>query len=119
VGKVKDGTGLLEVTNRNFQEVARSAHKVAELVGEISAASREQALGIEQVSKAVAEMDKIVQQNAASAEEAAAAAEEMSSQAEVLKEVVTDLTTVIGGKRAHITLTHPSEGEKQALDWVK
>jgi len=113
VGKVKDGTGLLEVTNRNFQEVARSAHKVAELVGEISAASREQALGIEQVSKAVAEMDKIVQQNAASAEEAAAAAEEMSSQAEVLKEVVTDLTTVIGAGRNDRLLVLPPATREQ------
>lgn len=119
VDKVKEGTGLLEVTNKNFLEVAKSALKAAELVGEISAASREQALGIEQVSKAVAEMDKVVQQNAASAEESAAAAEEMSSQAALLKEVVAELMAVIGGRHIYIAPTIAAEEEeKRALDWT-
>ena len=52
--------------------------KMSRLIDEIAAASQEQSQGIDQVSKAVAEMDKVVQQNAANAEESAAAAEEMN-----------------------------------------
>ena len=115
VSKVKEGTGLLDDTNKNFVEVAKSATKVAELVGEIAAASREQAQGIEQVSKAVAEMDKVVQENAASAEESASAAEEMSSQAALLKEVVEELQSLIGGKTSSSLPSLPSqkEGKKE------
>ena len=67
------------------------AKKVSELVGEISAASNEQAQGIEQINKAVAEMDKVVQENAASAEESASASEEMNAQAEQMKDFVGEL----------------------------
>jgi methyl-accepting chemotaxis protein len=66
-------------------------------VGEVAAASSEQAQGIDQVNKAVAEMDKVVQQNAANAEESAAASEELNAQAEQMKSYVQDLVSVIGG----------------------
>jgi len=62
--------------------------KVAELVSEINAASNEQAQGIEQVNKAVGEMDKVTQQNAANAEESASASEEMSAQAQELNSMI-------------------------------
>lgn len=52
-----------------------------ELVGEIAAASNEKARGIQQVNKAVAEMDKVVQQNAASAGESASASKQMNAAA--------------------------------------
>ena len=58
-------------TSEAFSQVATSTTKVGELVGEIAAASGEQAQGIEQVNRAVTEMDKVVQQNAATAEESA------------------------------------------------
>ena len=60
-------------TDTEFREVALSVGKSDELVGEISAASHEQAQGIEQINMAVSEMDKVVQQNAANAEESASA----------------------------------------------
>jgi len=53
---------------------------VANLINEIATASIEQAQGIEQINKAVADMDKVVQQNAANAEESASVSEEMSAQ---------------------------------------
>ena len=62
--------------------------KVNDLITEIAAASQEQAQGIEQVSTAVAQMDKVTQQNAANSEESASAAEEMSSQSEELQAMV-------------------------------
>ncbi len=77
--------------------MADSASKVGELVGEIAAASNEQASGIEQVNKAVVEMDKVTQQNAANAEESASASEEMNAQAEQMKQMVGELIAIIGG----------------------
>jgi methyl-accepting chemotaxis protein len=88
VKKVKAGSDLVEKTNNEFNEVATSAGKVGGLISEISEASNEQAQGIEQVNKAVAEMDKVTQQSAANAEESASASEEMSAQAQELKSML-------------------------------
>jgi methyl-accepting chemotaxis protein len=71
VSKVKAGEHLVDVTNKAFKQVSESSGKVVELVGEIAAGSQEQAQGIEQVNKAVVEMNGVTQQNAASAEELA------------------------------------------------
>ncbi|MCU0583737.1 MAG: methyl-accepting chemotaxis protein, partial [Syntrophales bacterium] len=59
VKKVREGSELVERTGGAFAEVSRSAAKVADLVAEIAAASSEQAQGIDQINKAVAEMDKV------------------------------------------------------------
>jgi methyl-accepting chemotaxis protein len=97
VKKVKNGTEIVARTNEAFLKVATGSKKSGELVGEIAAASREQAQGIEQVSKAITEMDRVVQQNAANAEESASASEEMNAQAESMKEYVRDLVAIVGG----------------------
>jgi len=72
VKKVRGGESLLNVTNEVFSEVTVSSTKVVELMGEIAAASQEQSQGIDQVNRAVAEMNQVTQQNAASAEELSA-----------------------------------------------
>jgi methyl-accepting chemotaxis protein len=72
---------------------------VGELVGEIAAASNEQAQGIEQVNTAVTEMDKVTQSNAANAEESASASEEMSAQAEQMKAIVAEMVALVDGNR--------------------
>ncbi len=97
VKKVKDGSELVERTNEAFQQVAVSSTKVGQLVGEIAASSNEQAQGIEQINKAVTEMDKVTQQNAANAEESASASEEMNAQAEQMKGMVDELVGMVGG----------------------
>jgi len=112
VKKVTDGSALVKTTNDAFKEVANNAAKVGELVGEIAAASSEQALGIEQVNIAVTEMDKVTQQNAANAEESASASEELNAQAEELKAFVNELTAMVGGNAAvptggHRTVSRP------------
>jgi methyl-accepting chemotaxis protein len=98
VKKVNDGSQLVTATNEAFTRVAQSAAKVGDLIAEISAASREQSGGIDQVNIAITEMDKVVQQNAANAEESASAAEEMNAQAEQLREYVNDLVTLVTGR---------------------
>jgi len=97
IKKIKEGTEQVNKAGEAFQLVASSTTKMGELVGEVAAASNEQAQGIDQVNKAVAEMDKVVQQNAANAEESAAASEELNAQAEQMKSYVRDLVAVVGG----------------------
>jgi methyl-accepting chemotaxis protein len=109
VKTTKEGSHLAEKTGGEFSQVATSVARLGELVGEIAAASQEQAQGIEQVNKAVSEMDKVIQQNAANAEESAAASEEMSGQAEQLREITTELEALIhGAKAAERTGSRPS-----------
>ncbi|MEJ0008910.1 MAG: hypothetical protein WDM77_21730 [Steroidobacteraceae bacterium] len=76
-----------------------SVKKVADIVGEIAAASREQSAGIEQVNEAVMQMDGMTQQNAALIEEASAASGAMAEQANRLVETMSAyrLGTSIGG----------------------
>ena len=88
---------LVVFTDEAFDKVEESAKKVSGLIAEITAASREQAQGIEQVNHAVTQMDKIVQQNAANAEESASSAEEMKAQSEQMRRFVDTLVTAVRG----------------------
>ncbi len=97
VRQIKEGADLVDVTNKAFDEVAVQAEKVTHLVGEIAAASTEQAQGIAQVNAAVGEMDRVVQQNAATAEESASASEEMNAQADQMKSTVSELVGYVEG----------------------
>ncbi len=98
VKKVKDGSSLVDRTNRAFSNVSGSASKVGALVEEIASASNEQAQGIRQINSAVSEMDKVTQQNASSSEESAAAAEEMNALAQNMEKVVKELSALIGSQ---------------------
>jgi methyl-accepting chemotaxis protein len=100
VTKVKNGAGLVNETREAFEHVADSTGKVAELVGEIAAASTEQAQGIDQINQAMADMDKVTQSGAANAEETASASEEMNGQAESMQAFVSDLMAVIDGGKS-------------------
>ncbi len=82
--KVVAGTKLVDTAGSTMQEIVDAVEKVAELISEIAAASREQRSSIEQVSTAVTHMDRVVQQNASLVEEATAATELMKQQAAVL-----------------------------------
>ena len=125
VNKVMDGSGLVSHTHEAFLQVAQSSKKVAELVGEISAASNEQAQGIAQVNIAVNEMDKVVQHNAANSEEFASASEELNGQARQMKGMVGELVTLIrgkngkGGHRNQMGVMEPGFLSQKALDMPK
>jgi methyl-accepting chemotaxis protein len=96
------GVDVAVQAGKTMEDISESAGKVGSLVSEISAASQEQAQGIDQVNTAVNQMDKVTQQNAANAEESASASEELSAQAESMKQVVNELTSLVGGS-AHNT----------------
>jgi methyl-accepting chemotaxis protein-1 (serine sensor receptor) len=85
---VGEGTRQVESAGRTMQEIEASVQRVKAMMSEISAASREQLSGIEQVSGAVTQMDRVVQQNAALVAQSAAAAQHMADQAEYLLESV-------------------------------
>jgi methyl-accepting chemotaxis protein len=86
--KVGEGSNLVNQSGTQLDEIVLSVKKVADIIAEISAASQEQATGIEQVNKAIMQMDQITQQNAALVEEAAAASQSMTSQATGLQDLV-------------------------------
>lgn len=114
VKKVKTGSDIVSRTNTAFIEVATSTSRASELVGEIAAASREQAQGIGQVNSAVSEMDKVTQQTAATAEESASASEELTAQAEHMKAMVQELLTMVTGAAQQHTQAsyHPASSGK-------
>jgi methyl-accepting chemotaxis protein len=97
VQKVTTGKGIVTKVTGAFREVTESSTKVGSLIGEITAAAREQALGIGQISQAITQMDSITQQNAASSEESAAAAEELNSLAESMIDTVVMLRSLVEG----------------------
>ncbi|MFZ5764404.1 MAG: methyl-accepting chemotaxis protein [Thermodesulfobacteriota bacterium] len=87
-----------EMLNKMLPDIQRTA----ELVQEISAASREQDAGAEQINKAIQQLDQVIQQNAGAAEEMASTTEELSSQAEQLKSTIAFFTLESGGHRHQV-----------------
>jgi methyl-accepting chemotaxis protein len=106
----RDTTGLIEQSiakaergNAKVQQVATaisgitdSVTKVKGLVEEVSVASRHQAQGIDQVSQAIAQMERVTQNTAATAEESAAASEELTAQAEGAMAILDRLEQLVG-----------------------
>ena len=88
VTKVGAGSQQVERAGSTMQEIVASVKRVTDIMGEISAASEEQSSGIDQVNRAVSQMDEVTQQNAALVEEAAAAAGSLQEQAQRLAEAV-------------------------------
>ena len=84
VEKVEVGTRLVGEAGVTIDEVVANAQRVADIIGEITAASGEQSTGIGQVNLAVTHLDQMTQQNAALVEESAAAAESLKDQAQRL-----------------------------------
>jgi methyl-accepting chemotaxis protein len=103
VGNVSDGCRLVEQAGSTMDEIVVHVRRVADLMGEVTTASKEQTMGIEQVNQAVGQMDTVTQQNAALVEEAAAAAQSLDHQANSLVQAVSifklGTQAVIGSSR--------------------
>ena len=82
--RVEEGSTLVLQSGQTLEEIVAAVKKASDIVAEIAAASREQSAGIEQVNKAVVQLDELTQQNAALVEQAAAASESMADQARAL-----------------------------------
>ncbi|MGI4720616.1 MAG: methyl-accepting chemotaxis protein [Janthinobacterium lividum] len=88
VANVGEGSRQVGQAGETMDEIVRSVARVTDIMGEISMASREQEMGIEQINQAIGEMDTVTQQNAALVEEAAAAAQSLQEQSARLAQVV-------------------------------
>ncbi|EFG88716.1 HAMP domain-containing methyl-accepting chemotaxis protein [Clostridium carboxidivorans] len=88
IKKVEAGTKIANNTAKSLDEMVVRVSKASTLVGEIAAASNEQATAISQINKGIEQVSSVVQTNSATAEESAAASEELSSQALMLKSMV-------------------------------
>ncbi len=97
ISRAQGGTHNVEQVAAAISGITTSVAKVKGLVEEVSVASREQAQGFDQVSTAIAQMEKVTQTTAATAEESAAASEELNAQAETSMTVVKRLETLVGG----------------------
>jgi methyl-accepting chemotaxis protein/methyl-accepting chemotaxis protein-1 (serine sensor receptor) len=93
----RDGSAKLEQVAGVIRAITESATQVKTLVDEVNMGSQEQARGIDQISKAIAQMDQVTQGTAASAEESASASEELSAQAQALNHIVRALGALVGG----------------------
>ncbi|MFH1674944.1 MAG: methyl-accepting chemotaxis protein [Pseudomonadota bacterium] len=100
VNKVKSGSGIVIKTNEAFIEVTKNVKTANELASEIAAASKEQALGLQQVNKAMNQIDQVTQRNSANAEESASSSQEMTAQAQQMKETVGIMIKLLGEKRS-------------------
>ncbi|MGR3309896.1 MAG: methyl-accepting chemotaxis protein [Candidatus Brocadiales bacterium] len=94
--KTATGTGIAKKCTESFENIVTNIKKMSNLVNEISAASQEQAQGVDQVSKAVQQIDQALQDNAANAEETAATGEQLSSQSQILNNLVSILAKEVG-----------------------
>ena len=88
VERVEQGSALVDQAGTTMHDVVTSIKRVTDIVGEISAASNEQSMGVSQVGEAVSQMDQVTQQNAAMVEEMAAAAASLKAQAQDLVQTV-------------------------------
>ena len=86
--KVEEGSELVNRSGESLSDIVNAVRSVTEIVGEIAAASREQASGIDEVNNSVNQMDELTQQNAALVEEISAASESLKSQAEGMQNMI-------------------------------
>jgi methyl-accepting chemotaxis protein len=100
VERVEMGTVLADKAGTTMHQIVDSIRRVADIMGEISAATVEQSSGVSQVSDAVGQMDQVTQQNAALVEESTAAAESLKTQARQLVEVVAVFKMSAAGSQA-------------------
>jgi len=103
VEKVNQGSRLVGEAGNTMDEIVASVQRVTDVISEITAASAEQSTGIDEVYKAIGQMDQVTQQNAALVEEAAAAAESMQHQSQSLAQVVSVFNV---GQAVGASLTH-------------
>ncbi len=102
------GVAVAAEVAKDLQSIHESSNKVATLVAEIAEASKEQAQGIDQINRAVSEMDKVVQSNASSSQVSANAAKELSQQAVQFHQLVDELSLIIKGSAEFNAQNAPS-----------
>ncbi len=88
VQKVDEGSSLVAQSGQTLEQIVSAVKKVSDIIAEIAAGSQEQSSGIEQVNKAVMQLDEMTQQNAALVEQATAASRSMADQSQALSDTL-------------------------------
>jgi methyl-accepting chemotaxis protein len=91
-----EGAEIANEAAENLVRIKDSAMKVDVMISEISSATKEQSVGIQQMNSVMTDMDNVVQSNASASEESASAAEELSSQAAELMYIVNEMQKMVG-----------------------
>lgn len=112
VRKVENGTALVNQSGKTLEEIVGSVKRVTDIVAEIAAASKEQLTGIEQVNKAVAQMDRVTQTNASQTEEMAGTAESLLSHSQELRDLVGKFRLESSNAGREVTASRRSDGAK-------
>ncbi|CAB3778607.1 hypothetical protein LMG28138_00528 [Pararobbsia alpina] len=105
--KVASGSELVGRAGRTMSDIVQAVQRVTDIMGEISAASEEQSGGIEQVNRAVTQMDNVTQQNAALVEQSAAAAGSLEDHTRALKDVLATWRIEGGESSSRVTALAP------------
>jgi methyl-accepting chemotaxis protein/methyl-accepting chemotaxis protein-1 (serine sensor receptor) len=100
ISKSNDGKLKVDHVAKAIHAITQQSTQIKTLVDEVHLGSQEQSRGIEQIGKAIVQMERVTQKAAASAEESASAAEELNAQASAMKDIVGRLTSMVGGAGA-------------------
>lgn len=117
--KVQSGSALVGRAGTTMDEIVQAVRRVTDIMGEISAASEEQSGGIEQVNRAVVQMDEVTQQNAALVEEAAAAAGSLEDQTRQLQAVLSGWKVASSSARSFAAQAEPQVKARAAVSKSK
>jgi methyl-accepting chemotaxis protein/methyl-accepting chemotaxis protein-1 (serine sensor receptor) len=96
IAKSNDGKSKVDQVAAAVRTISGDAAKVKSLVDEMSASSSQQGQGMEQIARAITQMEQVTQQTAANAQQGAAAATELTAQSGALKDIMARLTDLVG-----------------------
>ncbi|WP_413557055.1 methyl-accepting chemotaxis protein [Bdellovibrio sp. HCB209] len=110
VQQIEEGTDMADKSGAVLNNIVTSIKKVSDLNNEIAAASSEQTTGIQQISKAMNQLDQSSQSNAASSEEIASTSEEIASQAGQMNKLIVELSdNVLGKTKSEESVVHEEQ----------
>lgn len=109
IAKSNDGKVKVDEVASAIRTITEESAKVKTLVDEVNLGSKEQKRGIEQIGKAITQMEQVTQKTAADAEESAAAAEELNAQSDTLKALAGRLTAIVGDSKTARGSTMPAD----------
>lgn len=110
VSKVRDGTGLVTKAGDELKEIVASVTELTDIVGQISVATNEQAIGLDQINQSLVHMDSMTQQNASLVQEATKTSSSMSAQANVMSTRIAYFSGGTTGGNTEMT-SQPEPGE--------
>ncbi|HTX33575.1 MAG TPA: methyl-accepting chemotaxis protein [Bryobacteraceae bacterium] len=111
IAKSNNGKVKVDQVATVIRAMTEEAAKAKTLVDDVNLGSQEQLRGIEQIGKALTQMEQVTQRNAANSEESAAAAEELTAQSEALKDIVERLAAMVGGGDGFNSLARTGHGK--------